>query len=192
MRKVIIALCLHFCVAGIVFADSPTLLFSLSDSTLARIGVINEYDFSLRLRILTEDGTAIFSEKINEGETYFKFYDLSALPSGTYFIRVVGKNYKDGKSFHIENGKVVLNTSPGTLEPTFEIKHNQLHVLLNNHFQQSVSLTIRDNSTVLYQELAIDDLAVNKTINLNGYPNGSYILTVKSTENLFNYEFNVN
>ena len=50
---------------------------------------VEELEGTTFIQIKDDYGVSIYSEKIKSGTTYKKMYDLSTIPNGTYYLKIV-------------------------------------------------------------------------------------------------------
>ena len=55
--------------------------------------VVKEVKSKTSMQLKDSEGTVIYSEKMESGKSFRKVYDLSELPSGTYYLKIIDEEY---------------------------------------------------------------------------------------------------
>lgn len=187
MKKVIrsIATVALMFVVATSTANEPT----LSVNPKAKKSLVFEMDAPMNATTVTItdiDGVIIFSEKVGNGVSYAKKFDLRKLPDGDYVLKVEDTLKETIFEFDIENANVLIADRKENAKPVF--RKNGQKVLLNllNTKKEDVKITIYDSEgRVVFAETLVDTFVIEKAFNFENAFKDSYTVIVANGKDTF-------
>lgn len=165
------------------------LLFSVTSSKIARLGVVNSTQQSLNVQIVKSDGNVYFNETIKEKTNLFQLLEMNKLPDGEYCVKVTGTDKVIKREFIKSETKVEVLEF---YEPKFFNSNNQMVVVTyRNPKGVPVDITIEQNNEVIFTEASLKDLQINKRYSLQKFPKGAYIMKVNVAGDIYQYKIDI-
>lgn len=173
------------------FCNPPEtlLLFSVTSSKIARLGVVNSTQQSLNIQIVKSDGNVYFNETIKEKSNLFQLLEMNKLPDGEYCVKVTGTDKVIKREFIKSEAKVEVLEF---YEPKFFNSNNQMVVVTyRNPKGAPVDITIEQNNEVIFTEPTLKDIQINKRYSLQKFPKGSYIMKVNVSGDIYQFKIDI-
>jgi hypothetical protein len=173
------------------FCNPPEtlLLFSVTSSKVARLGVINTTQQSLSVQIVKSDGDIYFNETIKEKSNLFQLLEMNKLPDGEYCVRVTGTDKVIKREFIKSQANVeVLEV----FEPKFfNINNEMVNVFYKNPKGAPVNITIEQKDEVLFSDGPLTDKQINKRYSLQKFPKGVYIMKFNVSGDTYQFTLDI-
>lgn len=179
-----------FIVVASYAGDKPQccLLFSITNGSKARLGVVNSGERTMNLEIVNNSGNSFFTKSINVNENYFQMLDLSKMADGEYRVKLSGSNQEFEKKFVVKNKVATQIVKPKFTPPRFQmIDDETLLVSYINPDETNVSIYFELNNEVVFEDVNLTGAQLSKKYSLKKLPKGSYDVKLYSGGKVYDY-----
>ncbi len=124
------------------------------------------------------NGEVLFNTTLKAMPTYTKFFNLSNMPDGVYFVETeAAYDVKVTPILKNQKGVSLINNSEVTIfKPQVSIRNKFAKVLFNNTRKSPITIKIYDTDWKLLEEsTTVEDALVKKTYDFSKVPEGEYI-----------------
>ena len=152
--------------------------------------ILNDVTNAVQVQLLDNNGYLLHKEDIQNLEKYAKLYDVSALPDGSYHIKLDYKIKTAIFPLEIRYGQVLLKTDE-TIEifkPSVFQKCSLLTVSLFSAQKEPLNVTIYDsNNQLIHQDKLFGEMYLGRRYDLSAFGRGKYTVTLTSGGRSYNH-----
>lgn len=145
---------------------------------------LNNYDGDLQITVKDTHDYVLYKEDF-KGTIYSKKYDLSELPSGVYFIEFNGETKVKTVPFTVERHAVEFNYAATRIyfKPIVVVKEKMVNITKLELDSEPLRIEIYDNNLdLIYEENLGGNLYLNRQLNFEELPRGTYDLILRSKD----------
>lgn len=188
MNRFIVTLALILLSHIISYASEPKLLvtaFRKTDNYAVKIH--NPTHNNILIKLIDQNGKALFQEMVKSIEVFEKVYNLSSLPKGTYTILVENKFGQARERIEVKNAvgshpEIGLNLLVGFSK----ITDNQMKVVVQNKTKRNAQIAIFDSNGKKVSTVASSDkIIIKHMIDLSKLAKGDYKIKVTDGKSVF-------
>ncbi len=170
------------------FGETSVKLTSLDQNKAIVLQVCNKGDEPMSVTITDAANNVLSTTVVNDNEKFTKQFDVSQLPSGTYFIRVNKAIIETVQPFEVNTHNVVMDAEMQVDRylPVVQMGKRYLEVNLAIDQPEKVRVYIRDDSGEIVFSETLDKLTVlNRRYDLSGLEKGHYKVEIKAGNTIY-------
>lgn len=195
MRRVI-NLCILICV--LLFSNmavaSDVLSVKITNSSTINVSLFNTRQ-GQKLFLKDYDGTILFDITLDASASYKKYFNLSLVKDGIYFVETE-TDYDVKVTPVIKNNKgiALINASVTTIfKPKTKLENGIVNLQFVNSKRSPITISIQDlDGVILHSEkMSGEEYIIKKAFNFSELPSGTYNLYVRLEDRVFTKEFSI-
>lgn len=143
---------------------------------------LNNFDGDLQVTVKDTHDYVLYKENF-EGTIYSKKYDLSELPNGIYFVELRGETKIKTIPFIVSGNKVEFNYEASKIyfKPVIVVKDKKVNITKLALDKESFLIEVYNvNSKLIYKEVLEGKKHLQRRLNLEELPSGTYYLVLRS------------
>jgi len=139
------------------------------------------------ISVIDANGVNLYSEDLQEKDSYAKKFDFSTLPTGVYFIET-----KETKQIAItpvvvneDKINILTEATKRFKAPEVKVEENTARILVKNFNEAAVSISIYDINGNLIKNESSKNLLIYQAYNFDNLEKGTYTISVTQGEYSF-------
>ena len=175
--------------AAVGLAKEPKLSLMASDGTKTLQLELDTVSSETAIRFLDAAGNVIFSDKIKDGKTFGKQFNLNYLETGLYFLELEDPIKEITYTIDVEEGSPLILDRKEKVKPVFRRKGDLIFLNFLNLDSGDVKVWVTDSSDrVVFTEVIDGEMIIEKVFNFENAYEDHYTLMVKDKEATY-YEY---
>ncbi len=144
----------------------------------------------LSVKILSENGTLLYNDRLNTLNTKGIKYNLKNLTSGKYKVILENESKRVIETIILFDSKIVTKEAEVYFKPVFKMKENKLIINFLS-FNDSATVAIYNQEDQIYLEKFNKVNPLNKVFNLDLLPMGNYKAIVNDEKISKTFKFKI-
>ena len=170
--------------------EKPKMDVTPLSADMAIVSITNENPAYFEVSIETPEGTVVYYKQSNTPLTnYRKTFDFANLENGDYVFNLKVNDTKLSKDFKVNSQNISFGDSKLRFDPYFSFNNDVLKFSYLNFDEENFSVSIYDNSDLIYEKKIGNEFAINDGYNISKLGAGKYKLVLASRNNEHVYDF---
>lgn len=170
--------------------EKPKMNVTPLSADMAVVSITNENAAYFEVSIETPEGNVVYYKQSNTPLTnYRKTFDFANLENGNYVFNLKVNDTKLSKDFKVNSQNISFGDEKLRFDPYFSFNNNVLKFSYLNFDEENFSVSIYDNSDLIFEKRIGKEFAINDGYNISKLEAGNYKLVLASRSKEYIYDF---